>query len=224
VAPVFNDEGDRKLYLPEGRWYDFFGELQPVQGGGKIEREAVPLDRLPVYVRAGSVIPLGPAMQYTGQKPLDPLSVHVYGFAPVDLAGERRISAFSLYEDDGLSIAYRSGEFQRTELRFSQTEEMARFDVSPESGDGAFQSVARRGYRLNFHGIEGAVNQVRLEGNAIPEADPDSGAGELAAWSRNEWSGDVSVFIPPSAPRAFTVEFATERRGDPAPKRSVQSR
>ena len=224
VAPVFNDEGDRKLYLPEGRWYDFFGELQPVQGGGKIEREAVPLDRLPVYVRAGSVIPLGPAMQYTGQKPVDPLSVHVYGFAPIDLAGERRISAFSLYEDDGLSIAYRSGEFQRTELRFSQTEEMARFDVSPESGDGAFQSVARRGYRLNFHGIEGAVNQVRLEGNAIPEADPDSGAGELAAWSRNEWSGDVSVFIPPSAPRAFTVEFATERRGDPAPKRSVQSR
>jgi len=224
VAPVFNDEGDRKLYLPEGRWYDFFGELQPVQGGGKIEREAVPLDRLPVYVRAGSVIPLGPAMQYTGQKPLDPLSVHVYGFAPVDLAGERRISAFGRYEDDGLSIAYRSGEFQRTELRFSQTEEMARFDVSPESGDGAFQSVARRGYRLNFHGIEGAVNQVRLEGHAIPEADADSGAGELAAWSRNEWSGDVSVFIPPSAPRAFTVEFATERRGDPAPKRSVQSR
>jgi alpha-glucosidase len=224
VAPVFNDEGDRKLYLPEGRWYDFFGELQPVQGGGKIEREAVPLDRLPVYVRAGSVIPLGPAMQYTGQKPVDPLSVHVYGFAPTDLAGERRISAFSLYEDDGLSIAYRSGEFQRTDLRFNQTEEMVRFDVSPESGDGAFQSVARRGYRLNFHGIEGAVNQVRLDGHTIPEADADNGAGERAAWSRNEWSGDVSVFVPPSAPRAFTVEFATERRGDPAPYRSVQSR
>ena len=67
-------------------------------------------------------------------------------------------------------------------------------------------------------------DDIRLEGHAIPEADADSGAGELAAWSRNEWSGDVSVFIPPSAPRAFTVEFATERRGDPAPKRSVQSR
>jgi len=35
VAPVFNDEGNRKLYLPEGRWYDFFGELQPVQGAEK---------------------------------------------------------------------------------------------------------------------------------------------------------------------------------------------
>jgi len=168
-------------------------------------------------VRAGSVIPLGPAMQYTGQKPVDPLSVHVYGFAPLDLAGGRRISAFSLYEDDGLSIAYRSGEFQRTDLRLSQTAEAVRFDVTPESGDGAFQSVARRGYRLHFHGIEGAVNLVRLDGQTIPEAHADGGDGARAAWSRNEWSGDVSVFIPPAAPRASTVEFATERRGDPAP-------
>jgi hypothetical protein len=156
-------------------------------------------------------------MQYTGQKPVDPLSVHVYGFAPVELAGETRISAFSLYEDDGLSTAYRSGEFQRTDLRLSQTEESVRFDVTPESGDGVFQSVAGRGYRLQFHGIEGAVNRVRLDGDAIPEAHADSGDGARAAWSRNEWSGDVSVFIPPSPPRAFSVEFATERRGDQAP-------
>jgi alpha-glucosidase (family GH31 glycosyl hydrolase) len=217
VAPVFNDDGDRKLYLPEGRWYDFFGELRPVQGGGKIEREAVPLDRLPVYVRAGAVIPLGPAMQYTGQKPVDPLSVHVYGFASLDLAGGRRTSAFALYEDDGLSIAYRSGKFQRTDLRLSQTGEAVRFDVTPESGDGVFQSVAGRGYRLQFYGIEGAVNGVQLDGQAIPAAHADSGGGARAAWSRNEWSGDVSVFIPPSPPRAFTVEFATERRGDSAP-------
>jgi alpha-glucosidase len=216
VAPVFNDEGNRKLYLPEGRWYDLFGELQPVQGGGKIDREAVPLNRLPVYVRAGSVIPLGPAMQYTGQKPVDPLSIHVYGFAPSDLAGETRTSAFSLYEDDGLSVAYQSGEFQRTDLLFSQSEERVRFDVTPKSGDGTFQSVARRGYRLQFHGIEGAVKGVRLDGRAIPEADAERGGGAQAAWSGNEWSNDVSVFIPPSAPHALTVEFSTERRGHPA--------
>ena len=168
VAPLFNDEGDRKLYLPKGTWYDLFGEQQPVQGGGKIERESVPLNRVPAYVRAGAVIPLGPAMQYTGEKPLDLLSVHVYGFAPADLAGNTRTSAFSLYEDDGLSIAYQSGEFQRTHLRFSQTGKGVRFDVTPESGDGAFQSVSRRGYRLQFHGIEGAVNVVRLDGKTIP--------------------------------------------------------
>ena len=214
VAPLFSDDGNRKLYLPEGTWYDFFGELQPVQGGRKIERETVPLNRVPAYVRAGSVIPLGPPMQYTAQKPVDPLSVHVYGFAPIDLAGKTRTSAFSLYEDDGLSTAYQSGEFQRTELRFSQTEGGVRFDVSPESGDGAFRGVSRRGYYLLFHGIEGAVNFVRLGGKEIPSV-AESAHSAQVAWSKNEWTGDISVFIPPSAPRTFSVEFATERQTHP---------
>jgi alpha-glucosidase len=213
VAPLFNDDGDRKLYLPKGTWYDLFGEQQPVQGGGKIERESVPLNRVPAYVRAGSVIPLGPAMQYTGQKPVDPLFVHVYGFAAIDLASKTRTSAFSLYEDDGVSIAYQKGEFQRTYLRFRQTCEAVRFDVASESGDGAFQGVSRRGYRLQFHGIEGAVNFVRLDGKEIPWAAEIDGS--QAAWSKNEWAGDISVFIPPSAPRAFSVEFATERQSQP---------
>jgi alpha-glucosidase (family GH31 glycosyl hydrolase) len=211
VAPLFNDDGNRKLYLPEGKWYDFFGELQPVQGGRKIERETVPLNRIPAYVRAGSVIPLGPPMQYTAQKPVDPLSVHVYGFAPIDLAGKTRTSAFSLYEDDGLSIAYQSGEFQRTELRFSQTEDGVRFDVSPESGHGTFQGVSRRGYHLLFHGIEGAVNFVRLDGKEIPSVAEIADSAQVA-WSKNEWTGDISVFIPPSPPRTFSVEFTTERQ------------
>jgi alpha-glucosidase (family GH31 glycosyl hydrolase) len=212
VAPLFNDSGDRRLYLPEGTWYDLFGEQQPVRGGAKIERKSVPLNRLPAYVRAGSVLPLGPTMQYTGQKSVDPLSVHVYGFAPIDLAGEIRTSAFSLYEDDGLSIAYQSGAFQRTHLRFSQTGKQVRFDVTTESGDGAFRSVSRRGYRLQFHGIEGILDLVRLDAKEIPAGDTETGGSAEAAWSKNEWTGDISVVIPPSAPRAFTLEFATDRR------------
>ena len=98
----------------------------------------------------------------------------------------------------------------------SITGESIRFDVTPESGDGAFQSVSRRGYRLQFHGIEGTVNIVRLDGKAIPAAGAETGGSALLAWSKNEWTGDISVVIPPSAPHAFTVEFATERQGHPA--------
>ena len=147
-------------------------------------------------------------------RPLDLLSVHVSGFAPADLAGNTRTSEFSLYEDDGLSIAFQSGEFQRTHLRFSQTSTGARFVVSSESGDGAFQSVTRRGYRLQFHGIEGAVNVVRLDGKEIPADGAESG-GTQAGWSKDEWTGEISVFIPRSARHALTVEFATERQSDP---------
>jgi hypothetical protein len=86
--------------------------------------------------------------------------------------------------------------------------------VSSESGDGAFQSVTRRGYRLQFHGIEGAVNVVRLDGKKIPADGAESG-GTQAAWSKDEWTGEISVFIPRSARHALTVEFATERQSRP---------
>ena len=53
VAPLFNDGGERKIRLPKGLWYDFFGEAPLETGGREIERTSVPLNRLPVYVRAG---------------------------------------------------------------------------------------------------------------------------------------------------------------------------
>ena len=86
--------------------------------------------------------------------------------------------------------------------------------MSSDSGDGAFQSVTRRGYRLQFHGIEGAVNVVRLDGKEIPAEGAESG-GARAAWSKDEWTGEISVFIPRSARHALTVEFATERQSHP---------
>src|SRR5262249_47636526 len=94
VAPLFNDRGDRKVYLPNGLWYDFFHEQTPESGGREIERESVPLNRLPVYVRAGAVIPLGPSMQYTAEKPVDPLSVHIYSFSADETTKEKQNSEF----------------------------------------------------------------------------------------------------------------------------------
>src|SRR5262249_45505160 len=121
VAPLFNDKGDRKLYLPKGLWYDFFAEQPPEAGGGESERASVPLNRLPVYVRAGAIIPLGPVMQYTAEKPVDPLTVHVYSFAAEDTAEDAQTGEFELYEDDGRSNDYQNGKFQRTHLRFEQS-------------------------------------------------------------------------------------------------------
>jgi alpha-glucosidase len=210
VAPLFNDDGDRSLYLPKGLWYDFFDEQRPVPGGREIEHESVPLHRLPVYVRAGAVIPLGPAMQHTGEMRIDPLSIHVYSFAAADLVQGTRESAVSLYEDDGISFAHRDGEFQRTHFRFHQSNEGVRLEVETESGDEKYQSVPRRAYHLHFRGIEGAVTFVRIDGEEIPQAEMDDGAAGSATWSTDEWAGDVSIFIPACRGRAFVVEFATQ--------------
>ena len=205
VAPIFNDAGDRRVYLPKGLWYDFFGERPPVQGGGEVARSAVPLDRIPVYVRAGAVIPLGPAMQYTGEKPVDPLDVHVYGFDASQLAGTPRSNEFALYEDDGQGKDYLRGRFQQTSFRFEQRLDSARFEVRTISGNGRYWSVPQRGYRLRFHGIAGPVATVRLDGAEIARTGRE--ASGTAHWSIDTASGDVLIEIPPRPKRDVTVEF-----------------
>jgi len=207
VAPLFNDRGERSLYLPKGLWYDFFNERPPEIGGREIERRDVPLDRLPVYVRAGAVLPLGPAMQYTAEKPVDPLSVHVYSFGAEDTASEARSGEFELYEDDGHSNGYRNGKFQRTRLRFDQSKEAARFAIEVKSGDGRYRAVPARAYVLRFHGLHAPIGTVRLDGKAIARAD---GADLSRAHWRTDDRGTVIVSIPRSSKRKFEVAFASE--------------
>ena len=72
-------------------------------------RRAAPFDAIPVHVRAGAIIPFGPELQYTDEKPADPITVYVY-------AGSD--GAFTLYEDDGVSHGYEKGAFATIPLRW----------------------------------------------------------------------------------------------------------
>lgn len=102
AAPVTQAGVDaRSLYLPYGTdWYDFWtGER--THGGQTIQR-ATPLATMPVYVRAGSILPLGPEIEYANQKPADPIELRVYPGNDAD---------FRLYEDDGTTYDYEKGAF-----------------------------------------------------------------------------------------------------------------
>jgi alpha-glucosidase len=209
VAPLFNDKGDRKVYLPKGLWYDFFAEQPPEAGGREVERTSVPLNRLPVYVRAGAVIPLGPLMQYTAEKPVDPLTVHVYSFSAEDTSDDAQSGEFDLYEDDGRSNDYQNGKFQRTQLHFEQSKSAIKFEIKAESGDGRYWAVPARAYALHFHGVHTPPKGVALDGQEIARADVANSARSDASWHIDETSGDVIVSIPRSAKRSFAVTFAT---------------
>jgi alpha-glucosidase len=207
VAPLFNDEGNRRLYLPKGLWYDFFDDEEPETGGREIERSEVPLDRLPVYVRAGAVIPLGPVMQYTSEKPVDPLTVHVYSFSAEETSGAARKSEFELYEDDGVSNDYQKGRFQRTTLRFEQAKDAVKLEIKAESGDGRYRAVPARAYKLRFRGLHAPVRGVRLNGKEIARADDADTGRPGAHWRLDGESGDVIVSLPRSSKRTFVVDF-----------------
>jgi alpha-glucosidase (family GH31 glycosyl hydrolase) len=110
VAPVVEKEAKmRRVYLPLGAWYDFWtGER--IEGGREISRP-VDLETMPLYVRAGSILPLGPVKQYASEKSDEPLFISVY-------PGTN--ASFLLYEDDGTSFNYREGEWMGIQLDWSE--------------------------------------------------------------------------------------------------------
>jgi len=109
VAPVTEYKArSRKVYLPAGAdWYDF-NSGEKLAGGQTVIADT-PLVRMPLYVRAGSIVPIGPAIQYTSEKPADPMTLFVFTGAD---------GRFDLYEDDGETYAYEQGEFVRIPLRY----------------------------------------------------------------------------------------------------------
>ncbi len=101
VSPVMEPGATvRHLYLPTAGWYDFWnGAL--IKGGQAIDAPA-PLERMPLFVRAGAILPLGPDVQYAAEKPVDPLEIRVYRGADGD---------FTLYEDENDTYNYETGAY-----------------------------------------------------------------------------------------------------------------
>jgi len=112
VAPVVEKGATtRQVYLPAGDWYDFWSGAR-LAGGREISR-IVDLETLPLYVRAGSLLPLGPVKQFTGERVEEPLSVVIYPGAD---------ASFLLYEDDGISFNHRNGEWMGIEMNWHEAE------------------------------------------------------------------------------------------------------
>ncbi len=111
VAPVTQFRArHREVYLPAGTlWYDFHSG-RAIAGGRTIRADA-PYERMPVFVRAGSIVPIGPQIQHTNEGRGGPITLHVYTGAD---------GSFSLYEDDGVSRQYLDGAWTRIPIRYDQ--------------------------------------------------------------------------------------------------------
>jgi alpha-D-xyloside xylohydrolase len=101
VNPVYTYKArSRKLYLPANTgWYNLYDGTY-TEGGQYVTADA-PLDRIPLYAKAGSIVPFGPAIQYTAQRPADTITLYVY-------AGSN--GKFTLYEDEGVNYNYEKGQ------------------------------------------------------------------------------------------------------------------
>jgi len=153
AAPV-TEKGaaHRKVYLPGGTWYDFWTNKR-VAGGRSITRP-VDLETMPLYIRAGAILPLGPVRQYTGQPVDEPVTIRVYRGAD---------GAFTLYDDDGISLDYAKNK-NVTWTRFTWDDSTARLSIGPDP-----RSTARpetRHYRLTLL-PEGRTQSLKYGGTPV---------------------------------------------------------
>ena len=109
VAPVYEKGATgRNVYLPMGTWWDYWSG-EPILGGKTILR-TVDLETMPLYVKAGSIVPMGPIKQHTGDASAGQLTLRIYPGAD---------GRFTWYEDDGCSYRHESGEYMRMECSWN---------------------------------------------------------------------------------------------------------
>ena len=123
VAPVVEkDVTSRKVYLPQGDWFDFWSG-ERITGGRDLSR-AVDLETMPLFVRAGAILPLGPVKQYVDEKIDQPVSISIYPGSD---------ASFLLYEDDGKSFNYRRGEWTGTKMKWNDESQTLTMQLEPGS-------------------------------------------------------------------------------------------
>jgi alpha-glucosidase (family GH31 glycosyl hydrolase) len=166
VAPVYEDSPIRNdIYLPGGKWIDYW-DGREFNGSTTLNGYDAPLDKLPMFVKPGAIIPMYPEMLYDGQKPVDVVTLDLYPYGA---------SSFSLYEDDGKTQAYRTGASARTLIEMSapkaldETGGAITVRVGPAKGSYAGMP-ATRSYALDVH-VPTTATSVKAGNRALPRFD-----------------------------------------------------
>ena len=189
LAPVLREGApSRGFYLPKGRWVEV--ATGRTLEGGRGTSMAVTIDSIPMFARAGAFIFRQPVVQHTGQMPGQPLIVEVY-------AAEH--GEASLYEDDGASFKYQSG--QSMTRRFSQDRAGARATITVSAPEGAWRPTPRR---LRFVvQTDGVPKSLTVNGTSMPRSTAAGDGG---------WALDDRGFVVIDRPDTFertVVEIGT---------------
>ncbi|HEU5123281.1 MAG TPA: TIM-barrel domain-containing protein [Verrucomicrobiae bacterium] len=136
-------DSSRTVWLPPGDWINAWTGTM-LKGPATIS-ETVPLDRLPLYIRSGSIFALAPEMQFTGERPWSPITLDVY-------PNTAETNQTSLYEDDTLTTAYKAGEFRTTALTTWADDSNKTVSVSIAPAQGSFSgALSQRSWIVRWH-------------------------------------------------------------------------
>jgi alpha-D-xyloside xylohydrolase len=130
INPVYTyKQHSKQVYLPKGAgWYDLY-KGQYFDGGQNVNADA-PYERMPVFVKSGSILPFGPEIQYTSEKKADPITLYVYTGAD---------GSFNLYEDEGTNYNYEKGAFSNIPVSYNEATKTLTIGDRKGSFDGMLQ-------------------------------------------------------------------------------------
>ncbi|MFT3679255.1 MAG: glycoside hydrolase family 31 protein [Ferruginibacter sp.] len=158
VNPVYTlNERSKKLYLPAGTgWYDIYtGKYQA--GGNTISADA-PYERMPLFIKEGSIIPFGPELQYTGEKKADTITLCIY---------TGKDAAFTLYEDEGTNYNYEKGMYAKIGFNWSESDQT----ITLNEREGVFPGMlAKRYFRIKYCSKDRPlqIDAIHKDGTIIP--------------------------------------------------------
>jgi alpha-glucosidase len=147
VAPVTSPADEKSqlanetVWLPKGPWIEW-PTGKHLEGPVSVSRELT-IREVPVYVRPGAIVPMQPPMEYTGQRPIDPLIVTVFPMA----SGEH--SSYEMYEDSGEAEKYKLGVCAWTKLAAEQSKNLLKVTIAPVRG-GYAGMIEQRGYEIRL--------------------------------------------------------------------------
>ena len=157
----------QRVWLPRGEWIAYGSGVRFIGPGWKYVRGHQ--GRASLFVRAGAIVPMGPDMEYAGQKPVDPVTLEVFP------GGD---SSFLLYEDDGETYAYESGAFAKTEFRCREANNDVTITLGAAAGEYAGKPETRA-FLLHVRGT-GKPQSVLLDGKPLPVVVGDGGRRSAA--------------------------------------------
>jgi alpha-glucosidase len=193
VAPVVTEGAtSRTVYLPAGSaWIDYHTGVR--FNGGQSVTVPAPLERLPLFARAGAIIPMGPVRQYAGEPVSDELVLDI--FAGAD-------GRFVLHEDDGISLDYQRGAFRSQPLQWLETSTTAQLSLGTAAGN---RTPVARPWWLQVRQWPTAPSAVRANGSLLPRAVSTAAIASSGGWAHDAPSGRLFIRLPGQGPAAVLI-------------------
>lgn len=176
VAPVTSKGAiTRSVYLPKGTWFNYWtGEKYE---GSSYVHVVAPLDTIPLFVKAGGVIPMQPEMLYSGEKPVDVITLDVFPYGN---------SSYDWYEDDGLTLNYQKGNSALTKISASLSAATLRLQIAKPTGQ--FKPEMHT-YLSKIHwNLKNAPAVVTENGTQLKQLDNEADLEKSAGWCYDQHS------------------------------------